>query len=542
MSAPTITAETAAAEPMNHRQTLEALSGLLLVLFVAMLSSTVVSTALPKIIGSLNGSQTQYTWVVTATLLAATATTPIWGKLADLFNKKLLIQLSIVIFVIGSMVAGLSQSAGQLIAARAFQGIGVGGLQALVQVAIAAMIPPRERGRYNGYLGGVMALATVGGPLLGGLIVDTSWLGWRWCFYIGVPVAVIALVLLQATLHLPTIRRENVKIDYLGATLIAAGVSVLLVWVSFVDSSFAWLSWQTYAMVGGSLILLALAVWVESRAAEPIVPLPIVRRRNTALAILASLAVGMAMFGGAVFLGQYFQIGRGYSPTEAGLLTIPLMAGVLVTSIVSGRLITQTGKIKPYIIAGTAVLVAGFVALSFIDHDTPLWYVGAGMFLVGAGVGMSMQNLVLAVQNTVALKDIGAASSTVAFFRSLGGTIGVSVLGAVLARRVADQVTEGLSAAGIPATGGGGSSSLNLSALPEPIVHIVRAAYGDATGHIFLISAIIAVVGVIAALLLRSVTLRDSLDLPEELKAAAVAADAVDGAPPIDQVGVTRRG
>ncbi|XVV16169.1 MFS transporter [Actinoplanes sp. CA-131856] len=522
---------TAPPAPSNHRQTLEALSGLLLVLFVAMLSSTVVSTALPKIIGSLNGSQTQYTWVVTATLLTATATTPIWGKLADLFSKKLLIQLSIVIFVAGSVVAGFSQSAGALIGARAFQGIGVGGLQALVQVAIAAMIPPRERGRYNGYLGGVMALATVGGPLLGGLIVDTSWLGWRWCFFIGVPVAVIALVLLQFTLNLPVIRRENVKIDYLGATLIAAGVSLLLIWISFVDGSFAWLSWQTYTMVGGTIVLLGLAVLVESRAKEPIVPLPIIRERNTALAILASLAVGMAMFGGAVFLGQYFQIGRGYSPTEAGLLTIPLMAGVLVTSIISGRLITASGKIKPYIVAGAIALVGGFVVLSPIDHETPLWYMGVGMFLVGAGVGMSMQNLVLAVQNSVSLKDIGAASSTVAFFRSLGGTIGVSVLGAVLARRVADQITEGLTAAGIPATGSGdGSSSLNLAALPDPIVSIVRAAYGDATGHIFLISAIIGVVGVIAALALRPVMLRTSIDLPDELKSAAVAADAIDGA------------
>ena len=538
----TTTSPTAApgdAEPMTHRQTLEALSGLLLVLFVAMLSATVVSTALPKIIGSLNGSQTQYTWVVTATLLTATATTPIWGKLADLFNKKLLIQLSIVVFVLGSVVAGFSQSAGQLIAARAFQGIGVGGLQALVQVAIAAMIPPRERGRYNGYLGGVMALATVGGPLLGGLIVDTSWLGWRWCFFIGVPVAIIALVLLQATLHLATIRRENVTIDYAGAFLIAAGVSLLLIWISFVDSSFAWLSWPTYAMVGGTIVLLALAVWVESRAAEPVVPLEIVRQRTTALAILASLAVGMAMFGGAVFLGQYFQIGRGYSPTEAGLLTIPLMGGVLVTSIVTGRMITKSGRIKPYIVTGAIVLVAGFAALAVIDHETSLWYVGAGMFLVGAGVGMTMQNLVLAVQNTVALKDIGAASSTVAFFRSLGGAVGVSVLGAVLARRVVDQITEGLSAAGVPAASSGGStSSLNLGALPEGVQQIVRAAYGDATGHIFLISAIIAVVGVVAALFLKPVTLRTSIDLPDPARAAALAADAVDGAPAFDQVNV----
>ncbi|WP_405096879.1 MDR family MFS transporter [Micromonospora sp. NBC_01412] len=539
MSAPTTT--TAADAPMTHRQTLEALSGLLLVLFVAMLSGTVVSTALPKIIGALDGSQIQYTWVVTATLLTATATTPIWGKLADLFNKKTLVQVAIVVFLVGSVVAGFSQSAGQLIAARAFQGIGVGGLQALVQVAIAAMIPPRERGRYNGYLGGVMAVATVGGPLLGGLIVDTSWLGWRWCFFVGVPVAAIALVLLQMTLRLPTVRRENVKIDYLGASLIAAGVSVLLIWISFVDSSFAWVSWQSGAMVGGSILLLGLATWVESRAAEPVVPLSIVRQRTTALAILGSLAVGMAMFGGAVFLGQYFQIGRGYSPTEAGLLTIPMMAGVLGSSIIAGRMITNSGKLKPYIVFGSVVLVIGFGMLGTIDHETSLVLVGAAMLIVGIGVGMTMQNLVLAVQNTVSLKDIGAASSTVAFFRSLGGTIGVSVLGAVLARRVSDQVTHDLTAAGIPASGSGGGS-LNLEVLPEPVANIIRAAYGDATGHIFLISAAIAVVGIIAALLLKPVNLRTSLDLPDPVRSAAVAADAVDGAPAFDQVSVDSAG
>jgi len=531
MSATTTTAR-ATSQPgqMSHRQTLEALSGLLLVLFVALVSSTVVSTALPRIIGELNGSQTQYTWVVTATLLTATATTPIWGKLADLFNKKQLIQISIVIFVLGSAIAGLSQSAGQLIAARAFQGIGVGGLQALVQVAIAAMIPPRERGRYNGYLGGVMALATVGGPLLGGLIVDTSWLGWRWCFFVGVPIAVVAMVLLQATLRLPTIRRDNVKIDYLGATLIAAGVSVLLIWISFVDSTFPWISWQTFAMVGAAVVLLVLAVLVEKRAAEPVVPLGIVTQRTTALSIIGSLAVGMAMFGGAVFLGQYFQIGRGYSPTEAGLLTIPMMAGVLLSSIVAGQLISRTGKIKPYIVVGAVVLVVGFAMLGTIDHQTSLVFVGAGMLLVGIGVGMTMQNLVLAVQNTVALKDIGAASSSVAFFRSLGGAMGVSILGAVLAHRVTDQITHDLAAAGVPAdASSSGTSALNLDALPNAFQHIVRAAYGDATGHIFLISAAIAVVGVVAAILLRPVTLRTSLDLADTEQAVTTAAAAIDG-------------
>jgi EmrB/QacA subfamily drug resistance transporter len=497
-------------KPMTHREILEALSGLLLALLVAMSSATIVSTALPKIIGGLNGSQTQYTWVVTATLLTATASTPIWGKLADLYSKKTLIQLSIVIYVAGSIVAGFAQTAGQLIGARAFQGLGMGGLQALVQVAIAAMIPPRERGRYNGYLGGVMALATVGGPLLGGVIVDSA-LGWRWCFFIGTPIALIALVVLQKTLHLPVLRRDHVKIDYTGAALIAAGVSVLLIWISFVGNSFAWVSWPTGAMVGAGLALLIVAAVVETRVKEPVVPLPIVRQRTTALAILGSLAVGMAMFGGSVFLGQYFQIGRGYTPTEAGLLTIPMMAGVLFSSTIAGRMISKSGRIKPYLVTGSITLVAGFAALSRLDHQTPLWYVGGAMALVGVGVGMTMQNLVLAVQNTVALKDIGAASSTVAFFRSMGGTIGVSVLGAVLANRVTDTITSRLPAAASPASGG--TSSLNLAQLPPAIQHIVRAAYGDATGHIFLISAAIAVVGVIAVLLLKPIALRTTVDI-----------------------------
>lgn len=510
-------------EKMTHREVLESLSGLLLVLFVSMLSGTIVSTALPRIIGELNGTQSQYTWVVTATLLTATASTPIWGRLADLFNKKTLVQVAIGIFVVGSFLSGFAQNVGEIIAARAFQGLGVGGLQALVQVVIAAMIPPRERGRYNGYLGAVMAVATVGGPLLGGVIVDTSWLGWRWCFFIGIPIAVAAFALLQKTLHIPTIRSANVKIDYLGSGLIALGVSILLIWVTFVDGSFAWLSWQTFALVLPALAILSAAVWVEKRAAQPVVPLKIIKQRTPALAILASLAVGMAMFGGAVFLTQYFQIGRGYGPTEAGLLTIPMMFGVLVSSTIVGQIITRTGKIKPFIVAGTITLVAGFAALSFIDHQTSLVLVGGAMLLVGVGVGMTMQNLVLAVQNTVSLKDLGAASGAVTFFRSLGGTIGVSVLGAVLAHRVTATVTADFAAAGVPVSGGSGGRSLNLAAMPPFAQHIIRAAYGDATGHIFLWSAVIGVVGIIAALLLKPVTLRNTVDLQAPPAAAGEA-------------------
>ncbi|MFD9424580.1 MULTISPECIES: MDR family MFS transporter [unclassified Streptomyces] len=499
---------------MDHRHVLRALSGLLIVLFVAMISSTVVSVALPQIIGSLNGTQSQYTWVVTATLLASTASTPIWGKLADLFSKKMLLQISIGIFVVSSVACGFAQSTEQLIAFRALQGLGMGALQVLVQVIIAAMISPKERGRYNGYLGGVMAVATVGGPLLGGFITDASWLGWRWCFFVAVPFTLLASVMLGRTLHLAEVRRPETKVDYLGATLIAAGVSLLLLWVTFVGNDFDWLSWQTAAMVGASVVILGAAVLVEARVKEPVVPLHVVRRRDPALAIVASLAVGMAMFGGAVFLGQYFQIGRGYSPTEAGLLTIPLMAGVLVSSTVAGRMVSKTGKVKPYIITGVVVLTLGFLGLSTIDHETNLVLVSFGMLAVGIGVGMSMQNLVLVLQNTVPLSELGAASGAITFFRSLGGTMGVSVLGAVLANQVATKITHGLKELGIdPAASGSGGSTLNVAAMPPQVQEVVRAAYGDATGHIFLISAAIAVIGVVASLFLTSTKLRDSVDL-----------------------------
>ncbi|GGY85823.1 EmrB/QacA family drug resistance transporter [Streptomyces nitrosporeus] len=493
---------------------MRALSGLLIVLFVAMISSTVVSVALPQIIGSLNGTQSQYTWVVTAMLLTSTASTPIWGKLADLFSKKLLLQISIGLFVISSVACGFAQSTGQLIAFRAIQGLGMGALQVLVQVIIAAMISPKERGRYNGYLGGVMAVATVGGPLLGGFITDTSWLGWRWCFFIAVPFTLVAFVMLTRTLHLTEIRRPDVKVDYLGASLIAAGVSLLLLWVTFVDNDFDWISWQSAAMVGGSVVILAAAVMVEARVKEPVVPLHVVRRRDPALAIVASLAVGMAMFGGAVFLGQYFQIGRGNSPTEAGLLTIPLMLGVLLSSTVAGRLVSKTGKVKPYIVTGVVVLTLGFLGLSTIDHETSLVIVSLGMLAVGIGVGMSMQNLVLVLQNTVPLSELGAASGAITFFRSLGGTIGVSVLGAVLANQVATKIADGLAKLGVdPAASTSGGSTLNVAAMPPQIQEVVRAAYGDATGHIFLISAGIAVIGVVASLFLTPTKLRDSVDL-----------------------------
>ena len=494
---------------MTHREILSALSGMLLAMFVAILSSTVVSNALPTIITDLRGTQSQYTWVVTATLLASTASTPIWGKLSDLFSKKLLIQIAIVVFIAGSMLAGLSHSVEALIGWRVLQGLGLGGLQALVQIALAAMVSPRERGRYSGFFGSVFAVGTVAGPLIGGLLVDTSWLGWRWCFYVGVPFAAIALVLLQRTLHLPVIKRK-VHIDYLGAALLSAGVSALLIWVTLAGRDYAWVSTESALFVGGGLLAIAAFIVVEMRAVEPIVPLRLFRERTTTLAVIASVAVGVAMFGSTVFLGQYLQISRGYSPTQAGLLTIPMVGGLFLSSTVSGILITRFGRWKRFLVSGGILIVGGFGLLSTIDHATNMVLLCSFLFVLGVGIGMTMQNLVLAVQNTVAASDLGAASSAVAFFRSLGGAIGVSVLGAILTSRVGDLITAGL--AGTPgaaqaSSGSGGVGLANLADAPAAVQGLIRVSYGDATGRIFLISAAVSVISLVAVLLIREVAL-----------------------------------
>ncbi|MER7245932.1 MFS transporter [Kribbella sp. NPDC000426] len=506
---PPPTPPTAAAE-LSHREILEILAGLLAALFTAVLSSTIVSNALPTIIADLEGSQTQYTWVVTASLLAMTVSTPVWGKLSDLISKKLLVQLAIVMFVTGSVLAGASQNVPFLIGARVLQGLAMGGLMALAQAIVGAAIPPRNRGRYSGYMGAVMALATVSGPLVGGVIVDTSWLGWRWCFYVCVPLAVVSLIVLQRFLHLPVVKRR-VRMDYLGAILIAGAASLPLIWVSFAGEHFPWWSWQTGAYLGGTAVLAVLAVVVEVHAREPLVPVRVVRERTTALAILASLSVGLAMFGSAVFLGQYFQVARGYSATEAGLLTIPMMFGSFLGSVGSGQLITRFGKWKRYLVLGGLFLTAGLGVLGTIDHTSPYWYIGLGMLSMGIGMGMMMQNLVLAVQNTVDVSEVGAASASVTFFRSLGGAVGVSVLGAVLATRVTDLITEhlrDLGPAAAAAAQGGSGSVLDVNSLPAPVAEIVRHAYGDATGRIFVIAAGAALVSLLAVLFIHEVPLR----------------------------------
>ncbi|MEU5093113.1 MFS transporter [Streptomyces sp. NPDC021356] len=498
--------------PMTHRQIMEALSGLLLGMFVAILSSTIVSNALPKIIGDLGGGQSAYTWVVTAALLSMTASTPLWGKLADLYSKKALVQIALIIYVVASMAAGLSQNPGMLIVCRVIQGIGTGGLSALAQIVMAAMISPRERGRYSGYLGATFAVATVGGPLLGGVITDTSWLGWRWCFYVGVPFAVLALIVLQKTLHLPVVKR-NVKVDWSGATLVAAAVSLLLIWVTFAGDKYDWLSWQTAAMVGGSIVLALLFVLVESKATEPIIPLRLFRNRTITLASLASLFVGIAMFTGTVFFSQYFQLARGKTPTMSGVLTIPMIGGLFVASTVSGQFITRTGRWKAWLVSGGVLVTAGLGLLGTIRYDTAYWKMAIFMALLGLGIGMMMQNLVLCTQNQVDPSDLGSASSTVTFFRSLGGAVGVSALGAVLANRITHYVKDGLAALDPKyqaAMGGSGSSSSipDVAKLPAPLRTVVEGAYGHGIADIFLIAGAMAAIAFLITLFIKEVPLR----------------------------------
>ncbi|MBO0917310.1 MFS transporter [Streptomyces laculatispora] len=516
--------------PMTHRQIMEALTGLMLGMFVAILSSTVVTNALPEIISDLGGGQSAYTWVVTASLLAMTATTPLWGKLSDLFSKKLLVQIALVIYVLGSVVAGMSTSSGMLIACRVVQGIGVGGLSALAQIVMAAMIAPRERGRYSGYLGAVFAVATVGGPLLGGVITDTSWMGWRWCFYVGVPFAAVALVVLQKTLKLPVVKRE-VKVDWTGAFFISSAVSLLLLWVTFAGDKYDWMSWQTGVMLAGSVVLALLFVLTESRASEPIIPLRLFRNRTITLASLASLFVGIAMFAGTVFFSQYFQLARGKSPTMSGVMTIPMITGLFLSSTISGQVITRTGRWKAWLVSGGFLITAGLGMLGTIRYDTAYWQIAVYMFVMGLGVGMMMQNLVLATQNQVDPKDLGSASSVVTFFRSLGGAIGVSALGAIMANRVTHYVKDGLADLGTQGasmgTGGGGIPDLDK--LPAPIRTVVEAAYGHGVGDVFLYAAPAALLAFVITIFIKEVALKTNAanDAPARAEAPAPAEAAV---------------
>jgi len=411
----------------THRQILVIMSGLMLGMLLASLDQTIVSTALTRISEDFHRTDL-YSWVVTAYLLTSTASTPLYGKISDLYGRKTIFQAAIVIFLIGSALCGLSQSMYQLILFRGVQGLGAGGLISLAMSIIGDVIPPRQRGRYQGYFGAVFATSSVLGPLIGGVLVDNA--SWRWVFYVNIPIGAVALVVINRVLRI-NYRRVHAKIDAVGALLLVAGVSLFLVAVQEVGQN-ARVTPVAWALGTVGLGLFAGFLWWETRASEPVLPLRLFRNSIFRVSSALSLISGVVMFGAIVFLPQYMQTVRGVSPTTSGLHLVPMLGGVLLTSIGSGRLVSRFGRYRWYVIAGTFLLAAGVLLLTTIEVTTSWLTLSAMLFTVGAGLGLFMQTTVLATQNSVDLRDMGTATSAVTFFRTLGGAVGASVLGAVV--------------------------------------------------------------------------------------------------------------
>jgi EmrB/QacA subfamily drug resistance transporter len=408
---------------------------LMLGMFLAALDQTIVSTALPTIVGDLGGLN-HLSWVVTSYLLASTISTPIYGKLGDMYGRKPVFLVAILIFLAGSMLAGLSQDMAELIGFRAVQGIGAGGLMVGAQAIIADIVPPRNRGRYMGLIGSVFALSSVAGPLLGGFLTSISW---RWIFYVNVPIGIVAVVIVSTRLHLHTPHRQH-RIDYLGAALLSGGVGALILLATWGGTQYKWGSREIIGLGIVGVVLLAAFVWQERRAAEPLLPLQLFRSRIFSVANAMGFTIGMAMFGAIIFIPLFLQIVYAATPTGSGLRMIPLMAGLLVTAVLAGRAISRIGRYRPFPIAGTAVLVVGMFLLSLLGVDTPPWVASAYMVVVGVGLGLVMQVLVLAVQNDARPQDIGVATSSATFFRSMGGAFGVALFGTIFATRLSDQL------------------------------------------------------------------------------------------------------
>jgi EmrB/QacA subfamily drug resistance transporter len=453
----------------THRQIMVILSGLMTGMLLAALDQTIVSTALPTIVGDLGGLQ-HLSWVVTAYLLASTASTPLYGKISDLYGRKPVFRFAIVVFLIGSALAGLSTQMWELIGARAIQGLGAGGLMALAFAIIGDVIPPRQRGRYQGYFGAVFAVSSVAGPLLGGFFVEH--LSWHWIFFINIPLGIIALVVTDRALHgLRHVRREH-SIDYLGAVLLVTGVSTLL--LGMVNGGDAgWTSPEIIGLLGGGLVLSGIFIWWESHAAEPILPLRLFHNRIFSVSSGIGFSIGFAMFGAIVFLPLYLQIVRGVSPTQSGLELLPLMAGLFTASVISGRRITTTGRYKRFPIAGTAITAAGLALLSTLGSDTPYWRTALFMLTLGVGIGLVMQVIVLAMQNSVDPRDMGVATSSATFFRSLGGTFGTALFGTILTNRLASELAQRL-----PATALHGVNTSQLTGSPQVIAALPAAVRG----------------------------------------------------------------
>ncbi len=504
-------------DTLTGRALVPVFAALMLGMFLAALDQTIVSTALPTIVGELGGLN-HLSWVVTSYLLASTASTPLYGKLGDMLGRKPVFLFAVIIFLIGSVLSGLSESMGELIAFRAIQGLGAGGLMVGAQAIIANVVPPRDRGRYMGLIGSVFAVASVAGPLLGGFFVEA--LSWRWVFFVNLPVGAVAIVIIVFRLHLHVPHHRH-AIDYLGAALLTAGVCCLILVTTWGGNEYAWGSGTIVGLAIAGLLLIAAFIVQERRAAEPIIPLNLFRSSVFSVASSLGFVIGLAMFGAIIFIPLFLQLVYGVSPTSSGLRMLPLMGGLLGASILSGRAISRIGRYKPFPIAGTAITTVGLFLLSRLEVDTPPWLASVYMLIVGIGIGLVMQVLVLAVQNCAPPKDIGVATSTATFFRSMGGSLGVALFGAIFASRLADELS-GLPPQVAARIGGGGAniSPAQVHALPEAIRDDFLGAFVNALSPTFLVGSALTLVAFALSLALKEIPLRGS-----NRQAAEVAAE-----------------
>jgi EmrB/QacA subfamily drug resistance transporter len=476
---------------------------LLLVLFIASLDQTIVSTALPTIVGDLGGLQ-HLSWVVTAYLLGSTVVAPLYGKLGDLYGRKRVLQVALVLFLVGSALCGLAQTMPELIAFRAVQGLGGGGLIVVAMAVVGDLVAPRDRGRYQGLFGAVFGVSTVAGPLLGGFFVDN--LSWRWIFYINLPLGALAFAVISSAFR-PQQTTERHRIDWLGTAVLAAGLSGVILYTSLGGTTYPWQAPGMLAAITAGVVLLALFPFVESRAAEPILPLELFRNDVFRIASAISFIVGFALFGAVTFVPLYLQVVKGHTPTESGLLMTPMMLGLLVTGIASGLLISRYGRYRPFPIMGTASATVGLYLLARLDVSTPIWEAAVYLLILGLGLGLTMQVLVLAAQNAVDYRLLGVATSGSSLARQVGGSIGVSVFGAIFTNRLGHELAQRLPH-GVHAPAHGSPAAVHH--LP-PVIHAAYlAAYAAALHPVFLAAAAVMLGAFGLSWLLRDVPLRET--------------------------------